>query len=457
MSQPAESPNQPPRDPRDYLFNVDLVAYARILSAQRSFILAFCLPAVVTSLALTYVTSEQYLAGATIYYRPVDSPLLRSRSVESFGAPVPSPAFKVISQTLNDVVKSEAIVRPVVEELGLDKEVRPRYDAWYKEWFHETKRALKRYAQDAWELLKYGRLIEESDTAKAVKGLGESLKISSTKDSYIFVLSVKDQYPERAARIVDAVASQLVAWSKLQDADPAQSRGHRLAAEIADKEGMLLALRRERDEILHGNGIVSITEEVNIGVQSVYSMKLELERLVAQIREKQKRLGEIGDALRTLSTRYVDPDHVKRLEEERLLADIEAKSLEAKRASVQASIDRIQARLQSVLSIKKQVEDIDAKIGIATRESEHLSDMQLEAKEGLARASEVRLMTPAMVPAKPVQPIKIYHVGLTLALSLALSIGLVYVFAYFNIRVFFASRPPARTGSGGEVSEAARA
>lgn len=66
-------------------------------------------------------------------------------------------------------------------------------------------------------------------------------------------------------------------------------------------------------------------------------------------------------------------------------------------------------------------------------------------------------MTPAMVPAKPVQPIKIYHVGLTLALSLALSIGLVYVFAYFNIRVFFASRPPARTGSGGEVSEAARA
>lgn len=442
MNQPAEKPNLPQRDPRDFLFNVDFVRYAQILSEQRSFILAFCLPAVVTSLALTYVTSEQYLAGATIYYRPVDSTLLRSRNIESFGAPVPSPAFKVISQTLNDVVKSEAIVRPVVVELGLDQEIKTRYDAWYKEWFHETKKAIKQFAKDAWELLKYGRLIDESATAKAVKGLGESLKIDSTKDSYIFVLSVKDQYPDRAARIVDAVASQLVVWSKLQDASPARSRGGRLAGELADKDNAIVELRRDRDEILRGKGIASVTEEVNTGVQSVYSLKVELERLIAQIRERQKRMSEIGEMLRARSTRYVDPDLARRLEEERLLADVEAKSLEARRASVQASIESMQARLQVVLSIKKQVEDINAKIEMNTREIQHLSDMRIEAREGLARESEVRLMTPAMVPAKPVQPIKIYHVGLTLVLSLALSVGLIYIFAYFNIRVFFASRRP---------------
>ena len=448
MNPSAGRQNPPTRDPRDFLFNVDFVKYTQILSEQRSFILSFCLPAVATSLALTYVTAEQYLAGATIYYRPVDSTLLRSRNVESFGAPVPSPGFKVISQTLNDVVKSEAIVRPVVVSLGLDQEVKARYDAWYKEWFHDAKNAIKGYARDAWELMKYGRLIEEAKTESAVKGLSENLKIDSTKDSYIFVLTVKDQYPDRAARIVDAVATQLVTWSKQQDANPAQSRGRRLAAELADRNGAILALRRDRDEILRAAGIASVGEEVNTGIQSVYTLKVELERLVAQIRERQERLGEIRETLRTRSTRYVDPDHAKRLEEERLLADIEMKSLEARRGSVQASIERMQSRLQFVLSIRKQVEDIDARIEMVTRETQHLSDMQIEAREGLARESEVRLMTPAMVPAKPVQPIKIYHVGLTLALSLLLSVGLVYVFAYFNVRVFFASRPLTFTDDG---------
>ena len=456
MNEPLQNVAQRPRDPRDFIFNVDFVRYLEILGQQKSFILSFCLSAVLTSLALTYATSERYQAAATIYYRPVDSTLLRSRNVEAFGAPVPSPAFKVISQTLNDVVKSEAIVRPVVEELGLHKEVKPRYDAWYKEWFQESKKAIKGYALDAWEVLKYGRVIEESPMTRAVIGLGESIKIDSTKDSYIFILSVKDQYPERAAKIIDAVALQLVRWSKQQDVSPAQSRGRRLAAELEEKERLRTTLRQERDGILRSNGIASVAEEVNTGVQSLYTLKVELERLAAQTQEKRQRISEIGEMLRARPARYLDPDHARRLEEERLLAEIEVKSLGARRDSVNASIGRMQERLQFILSVKKRIEDIDAKIEVATRETQHMSDMQLESTEGQARESEVKLMTPAMVPEKPVQPIKIYHVGLTAALSLVLSVGLIYVFAYFNIRVFFASRRPTPRGGANEGTEVAR-
>lgn len=431
-----------PRNPRDFLFNVDFVKYMEILSAQRAFIAVFCTSAVLTALALTYAFSEMYLSTATIHYRPVDTSLLRPRSSESFGAPIPSAPFKIISQTLSDIVKSEAIIRPVVEELHLDQEIQKHYDVWYKRWFYATKKAIKAVAKDAWQLLKYGRFVEESSATSAVQGLADAISISSTKDSYIYVLSVKDQDPERAARIVDAVGAQLVRWSRQQDHNPFESKAERLSSEVKRKDAELTSLRSERDGILLSSNVVSISEEVNTGVQSLYGMKVDLERVVAQINEKQKRLDEIRRTISDRQDRYIDPDHLKRLQEERLFAEIEIKSLDARRASLQASINRLEQKLQFVLSIKKKVDDIDAKIETVTREGQHIGDMQLEATEAKTRESEVTVLHRANVSATPVQPIKIYHVGLTAFLSLVFSVGLVYVFSYFNIRVFFPSRKP---------------
>lgn len=441
---------QKQRNPRDFLFNVDFVKYMEILSAQWVFVLVFTASAVLTSLALTYFFSEQYLAEVAIYYRPVDLTLLRQRNAEAFGAPVPQAPFKIISQTLNDVVKSETIIRPVVEELHLDREVERKYDSWYEEWYQEGKKAVKRFLQDAWEILKYGRLIDQSPMDKAVEGLSEGISITSTKDSYVYVLSVKDQYPARAARIVDSVGEHLVAWSKQQDRSPAELKREHLMTEISGKQQEIATLRKERDDILHGSNIVSVNEEVNTGMQSQYALRVELERIVAETREKQKRLEEIRQILQNRGSRYIDPDNFKRLEEEKLFAEIELKSLAARRESLQASIDRMQERLQFVLSIKKQVEGMDSRIENATRENQHISDMHVEANEGSqTHDTEVKVLHQATVPSKPVQPIKIYHVGLTTLLALFFSTGLVYVFSYFNVRVFFHSnRPPALNDSG---------
>lgn len=451
----APTPTGPGRDPREFLFKVDFVKYMEILSAQRTFIFVFFFSAVLTSLALTYVFSERYQATATIYYRPVDVTLLRQRNAESFGAPVPAAPFRIISQTLNDIVRSEAILRPVVEELGLDKEIKPQYDTWYKAWFHEAKKWLKETGQDALYILKYGRLIEEDRKSAAVEGLRENLSIVTAKESYVFVLSVRDQYPERAAHIVDAVGTRLVDWSRQQDRDPAQSKSKRLSADITLKEEELTALRKERDTILRNSGIASVSEEVNTGVQSQYGIQLELERVVAQIVEKRKRLDELTQTISTRGTHYVDPAHLKRVEEEKLFTEIEVKSLEAKRTAMQASVNRMQGRLQSVLAIKKRIEDIDSKIESANRGKTHISDMQLEAAESTSRDSEVRILHKASVPQKPVQPIKLYHVGLTGLLALFIATGLVYVFSYFNVRVFFPSAKPTADNDPNKPAEAA--
>lgn len=436
---------QKPRNPRDYLFNVDFVKYMEILSAQWGFVLAFTASAVLTSLALTYLFSETYRADTAIYYRPVDTTLLRQKNSETFGAPAPQAPFKIIVQTLNDIVKSEAVIRPVVEELHLDQEMERKYDSWYQEWFNESKRVVKEFVLDIWEILKHGRLIEESPTQKTIAGLSEAISLQSTKDSYIYVLSVKDRYPDRAAKIVDAVGAQLVLWSRQQDQGPSQVKRQHLAEEITAKESEIAAMRRERDEILHNNSIVSIAEEVTTGIQNQYNLKIELERIAAQANEKQKRLEEIERLLATRENRYIDPDHVKRLEEEKLFAEIELKALGVRRASLQRSVEQMLDRMQYVLSVKKQFEDMDARIEKATRESHHISDMHVEANEGAqGYESEVKILHAAAVPSKPIQPIKIYHVGLTGLLALFFSIGLVYVFSYFNVRVFFhSSRPPS--------------
>lgn len=431
--------NQTPRDPRDYIFYLDIVEYFGILKAQWRFVATFVSAAILTSILLTYIASDKYLATTTLYYRPADMTLLRERSSASFGGPVPPAPYKIIHQTLHDLATSEALIRPVVEELKLDQDITQIPHIWYKRWYQNTKKFIKEWLGNLWQILKYGRLVEDTNTIKAIKGLHKSIEVSSTRDSFVFILSVKDQYPERAAMIVDRMALQLEKWARQQDKAPADEKSARLSSEISGIETDLAALRRQREGILRSNGITSLNEEINTGVQALYGLKTEHERATAEVQEKQKRLGEIQNSIETRKQRYIDPDHAKRLEEERLINDIELKASQSKRDSLKSSIDRMQSRLQAVLAIKKQIDDIDARLETKSRINLHVNDIRLEADEARHQGSELKIMQKATVPIVPVQPIKIYHVALTAILSLITSIGLVYVLAFFNVRIFFSS------------------
>jgi len=437
---PACGNENKPRDPRDFIFNIDFLKYVEILQQQKRFILIFCISAILTSTALTYIFSELYIAGTTVYYRPLEMTMLRLRNAQSFGAPVPSPPFKIISQTLNDLIKSPVILEPVVDELGLDKEATPDYDSWYQRIYEETKKTVKDWALKTWEFLKHGRLIEKNPTSEAISGLGDNLSISSTKESYIYILSVKDKYPARAAKIVDSVSVRLVEWLKQQDKNPAEMKRSQSSEQITLKEKKISSLREERDQILQREGIVEVDAEVNTGVQSLYSMQLEDDRVRAQIKEKESKLNEIRQKINHAAGRYIDPDLLKRLNDERHFTEIELKSLMARQAAFDVTIGQTKTRLEYIRSIKKQNDDIDMKINMLSQETQHVSDLRVEATGDVETAqSEVEILHPAIIPTTPVQPIKIYHIGLTAILSLFFSTGLVYVFAYFNVRIFFDS------------------
>jgi len=428
------------KDPFKYLFNIDFRKYVTILAQQKSFVLVFCLSACLSSLALTYVFSEKYRAGVAIFYRPVETSLLRQKDTETFGAPAPSAPFKVIIQTLQSVVKSDVILRPVVEELGLDKKVEFYEPIWYKRWFNETKDFVKDYAGKSWMILKYGRIIEGDPTVAAISELRENVEIVTSKDSYIYLLRVKYSNPEMAARIIDTIGQVLVEWLKSQDRNIAEDKCVKLKEQLTNKEKEIGELRIELEDLLVQNKIVSVTQETNSGVQNLYTMEKDHVELEGQIKEKQKKIAELKLEIEKKSRNYIHPEDIKRMESDKLFTQVELKGLIAKKDHLQSSIQDLRKRLDEMPSLEKKVNDLRMKIDTDTREHNHLTDMYVEALEQATHVqSEIRVLHPATVPSTPVQPIKVYHVGLTAFLSFFLSVGLVYVLAFFNIRIFFKS------------------
>ena len=429
------------RDPFKFLFNIDFRKYVTILAQQKSFVLVFCLSACLSSLALTYVFSEKYETGVAIFYRPIETSLLRQKDTETFGAPAPTPPFKVIIQTLQDILRSEVILKPVVNELGLDKEEVAIYNSlWYKRWYQKTKDFAKEQLSNLKSLLKYGRIIEEDAAVSAIQRLRKSLRIKATKDSYIYFLVIKDKYPERAATIVDTAGKILVDWLKDQDKNPAEDKYHQLREQLNEKEKEIEKLRADLEELLVQNKVVSVQEETAKGVNSLYELELELIRLKAQIEEKRKEVLELRLAAENKSKSYVHPEDIKKMESEILFKKIEFESLLKKSEFIISSITDLKTRLDELPSLDRKIKNLNMRIEAYTREYNHLNDFYVEALgQATTIQSEIRVLHKAVVPKKPVQPIKAYHVGLTAFLSLFMSIGLVYVFAFFNIRIFFKS------------------
>lgn len=425
---------------RRFFFNTDAFYYYEILKNQWRIVLLFCFSAVFCSLALTFLTSEKYQATAGIFYRPQESTVLRLKTTESFGAPVPSPPFKVINQTLYDIVKSDVILTPVVASLGLDKKEPPPRDNWFRYIYSVTKDWLKERGGDCISLLKYGRIIDENPTAKAIRTLSSKISLSTKRDSYVLTLSVKDTKPDRAAKIIDAVGANLVAWLKTQDVSSFEQKLAQLKNQLEAKEQELSGMRAERAGLLLAGRVASITEETEKTLQNLYEMELDAARLNSLIEEKRRRLSSMEVEIKQ-TNRYINPEDMKKVKTARLFESVELNGLLAKQSDLHAAMTRLKSRLQQFPDLQKKLEQLDMLISAGTHEFQQLSDIYLESSQkSITARSEIRVIHPAAVPTSPVQPIKVYHVALTAIMSLIVGVSLVYLLAFFNVRLFFISR-----------------
>jgi uncharacterized protein involved in exopolysaccharide biosynthesis len=425
----------------------------RVLSVQRWFIAVFVASAVLTSLALTYIFSEKYESYTAISYRVQEVTRFKAQQNEAMGSPAPQPPFKVIGQTLQEVLKSDAILRDVVVALRLDeKQPRTQEGPWYKVWYENTKAWVREYSGYAWKLLKYGRIVEDNPTAAAIEELRGNIKVIN-RDSYIFHLLVRDRYPERAAQIVDYLSKVLAAWLLEFDRQPGRYRAEQLRILLEEKGGDLTERRNEIESLLTYNRVASVQQETEKLTEHLFALKLEESRLASEIARAKSRQSSVDSKLalkqRILdsqgvpaeSVEHIPPEDFRKLASERVFDEVELKGLVAKRDALQGSIDEIGSRLRKLPGIQNRLDALKLSLASVEREYTLLKDAYQEAAvRSTSPVSEVRVLHPALIPTNPVTPIKVYHVLLAGSLGLLFALGLVYLLDFLGIELLFASR-----------------
>src|SRR5262245_38523807 len=142
-----------------------------LIARQKSLILTFCLSAMLTSLALTYVFSEKYMSFTTIMSRPDEAVTFRPKLREALGFPMPLIPLESIGNTLEVVAKSDALLEKVVLDLKLqDRPKRPPSN-WIAGVFQDLKGGIKELGGGALQLLEHGRLIQKDPLQQAVLDL----------------------------------------------------------------------------------------------------------------------------------------------------------------------------------------------------------------------------------------------------------------------------------------------
>jgi uncharacterized protein involved in exopolysaccharide biosynthesis len=444
----------------------------RVLSEQRWFILVFVLAALGTSLGLTYVYGEKYESSTAISYRTQEVTRFKAQQNEAMGSPAPQAPFKVIGTTLLEVLKSDAVLREVVLELRLDEKAPKTVpDTWYKAWYQAAKEWAREYGRSAWQLLKYGRLIQDEPVASAIEELRGNIKVVN-RDSYIFNLSVRDRDPQRAARIVDHLSKVLADWLLDYDRQPGRYRAEQLRA-LLDKKGEELAGRRQEiAALLTENRVVSVQQDGEKLTEHLFSLQIESSRLASEIARARSRLEaveaklqlkrrilaqvQLGDAapgaappaaVSSDGVEQIPPEDFKKLASERVFIDLEHKSLVAKHASLQLAVDDLASRLRKSPAVQSRYDALKLSQVSIEREYVMLNDAYQEAAvRATSPVSEVRVLHPALVPAAPASPIKVYHVLLAVCLGLPLVIGLVYLLDFLGLTMFLA---PPRGQPGG--------
>lgn len=436
------------------------------IRSHATFIAVFTLSAALSALLYTYVFSERFSAETTTLFEPAEVTRLSMADTRALGSPVPNTPFKVIGQTFDGLIKSDAVLRDTVETLHLDAPDIVVYNGpWYLDLYKWTKKTVQDYGSDAWSYLQFGRVIPKNPVGAAIKDLRKHTKVVS-EDSYVFELRTLGKTPDAAAKTADFLAGRLIATINGEEKRAALKRADELKRLSDAKFAEVTALEAKQREMLETTGSASIDAEINETTSRRSQLQLQLADAQASLHEENSRVVNYVDRLRggeevnraaayndRLRGRISTPlmadasealgssggrlraDDFSHLNSERLAAENKAKGLGSRIDALEREMDPITARLQLLNTTRSKYELVGTQLQTAKRDLVALSDA---LQESIIKASNVqpqlRIQSPAYAPGSPASPIKIYHVGLAAALALALGLGMAVLLSYFDIR-----------------------
>jgi uncharacterized protein involved in exopolysaccharide biosynthesis len=416
-----------------------------------SFIVLFTLSAALAALAITYIYDEKYQADVTIIIKPTEVTRLKQHTNEDVALGVQLPndiEYKVITQSISDLATSEPLLRRVVTRLHLDNPPNRDYTAYpfYERWWYETEDWLDDTAGDIWSILKYGRIVPENLTNKEIEKLAaKDVKVSST-DSYIYVLSVRDKVARRVRPIADAIAAEMIASQQVNDQYHAELRANQLRDrlklkydEVQNYESQIRTLLANahvggvQDDLTTEENIYSGLENNRLGVEAEIT---QTEAKIASADAQLKNAGDNGDNVVPGAQRLQGDDYKKTLSD-RLANEILLAGDRRKSADLAAAITKSKARLAEFPRLQVQYDLLDSERKRAQHDYDLINDaLQEEILQERSNVSPLLKAGPASSSGNPVTPIKVYHVGLALALGVLVALGIAFVFGYFEIFFF---------------------
>jgi uncharacterized protein involved in exopolysaccharide biosynthesis len=276
---------------------IDLRPYLAVVMRNKYLILTFCLSAALTSLALTYVVSEKYVAHATMLYQPNETVSFRPKEHEALGFPTPLVSLESIGNTLDEVLKSDGVIERVVRSLNLDVK-RPRQQSnWFMTAFHSTKDTIKEYAGKGWQLLRYGRILDKDPFGDAMANLRKNLNIRRTAKAYTFRLEVLDNDPNLAAAVVDEAAKTLALVLHDEQIRVARQTRESLSVRLGQNQNEITELRALLDAFKQDTRVSSLSEELSLKLKTVASFQEEYSRARNELRALQRKRAEIQQQL----------------------------------------------------------------------------------------------------------------------------------------------------------------
>jgi uncharacterized protein involved in exopolysaccharide biosynthesis len=344
----------------------------------------------------------------------------------------------------------------VVTDLHLDvKEPRDVSGPWYRRYYKEAKYALTDYANDAWMLLKWGRVIEEDSIETAITKLRRQIKMRNN-DSYLFTLQVSWDTPQRAVAIADDLATRLIDLQHREDLRASNKHGEELAALREDKAREIDAIDTKIRDLLVSNEVASIKDELEKITERTSKLQQERTDTLADLRQSDAKIAALAEKLRVSSfplaaqeegpvatrrSSRISADDYAKFTSKKLDTDIDSGGLRARLASIEQSYAALRPRLQRLTEVQARHDLMSAQLDSAKRAYQTLSGAFDEAQiRAMTGKGDLRLQAKAEATPGPVSPIKIYHIGLAGALAALIAVGLAYVLDYFGIGFFL---PPA--------------
>ena len=381
----------------------------RILLQHKWMIVLLSISAIIHAVLISYMVSEKYKATTLILLRPQQEVTLAGTLVQKklLDFPVGQGAKPETSSiTYTELIKSRTIAERVVKNLNLDTLTRKPKDSYWLEQWEVCKEEAKLAALNLWQILKYGKLIEESRFNTAVQDVVENISVNPTKNSYVFEITFLAKDPSLVAAVVNETASVFIKF--LTDVNETEGRLARefLQQQMEDTERKLSDARRAYQEHKVRHKSILFNEEATEKIKLIAGLESSLEKN--------------GIELSGLLNRFTPANP-------RVLSlQAESDNLRARIAQLKSGLETLPATEAEQSKLALEVKTIENTYMFIKKEYEEAHIREVK------RSSDISIVSPAMVPSTPVKPIKIYYAGVALALALIIGITFSLFFEAMN-------------------------